>query len=122
MKKFKFNFKLTAFLVSLFVSLILLILGSKNKYCLSFGFMALGVSLGLFFWYNNEKMQSYLAEVDHEIDEVETTEDLEDEDKAYVLKQLYIIKTKIEKKKKSSNIAFLICGVALVIVGFVALF
>ena len=122
MKKFKFNFKLTAFLVSLFLSLLLLVLGGKNKYCLSFGFMALGVSLELFFWYNNEKMQNDLTEINNEIDEIEVMEDINDEEKAYVLQQLFIIKKKIEKKKRSSNIAFSICGGALIIVGFIALF
>ncbi len=120
--KFKFNFKLTACLVGLFLSLLLLILGSENKYCLSFGFMALGASLELFLWYNNEKMQNYLNEINQEIDDVELSEDVNDEEKAYVLQQLYITKKKIEKKKKSSNVMFSICGVALVVVGFIALF
>lgn len=122
MKKFKFNFKLTAFLVSLFLSLLLMILGSENKYCLSFGFMVLGASLELFLWYNSEKMQNYLNELNQEIDEVETTEELSDEDKAYILQQLYVAKKKIEKKSRSSNIAFAICGGVLIIAGFIALF
>ena len=122
MKNFKINFKLTGFLVSLFLSLLLLILGSGNKYCLSFGFMALGGSLELFFWYNNEKMQNYLNEINQEIDNVETFEELNDMEKAYILQQLYTTKKKIEKKKKSSNIGFSVLGGVLVIVGFVALF
>ena len=54
--------------------------------------------------------------------EVEITEDLSDDDKAYILQQLYLSKKKIEKKSKSSNIAFAICGVALIITGIIALF
>ena len=137
MKKFQFNFKLTAFLVSLFVSLLLVILGSQNKYCLSFGFVMLGASLMLFVWYNNEKMQKSLEDLEKDIDHVEnldsgetldeeeTEEELfleNEEEKVYVLKQLYIRQKKLRKKKKQSMILFNICGVALIVLGFVALF
>ncbi len=44
----KLNLLLTISLVSLFISMILIIAGNKNNYCLSFGFIFLAVSLALF--------------------------------------------------------------------------
>jgi len=130
--KFKFNFKLTAFLVSLFLSLLLVILGSKNKYCLSFGFMLMGASLTLFVWYNNEKMQTEIENLNNEIDEIEANYDAlaeetdfnesVEEERVYVLKQMYIRQNKLEKNKKKSIILFNLCGFALIILGFVGMF
>ncbi len=130
MKKFKINFKLTTFLVSLFLSLLLVILGSKNNYCLSFGFILMGISLLLFVLYNNEKLQKQLQDINETIDEVDQLEDessnhdefsQEEEERLYVLKELYIAQKKINKKQKKSKILFNICGVALIILGFINL-
>ncbi len=138
MKKFQFNFKLTAFLVSLFVSLILVIVGSGNKYCLSFGFMILGASLSLFVWYNNEKIQKELETLEEDIDSVEQIdfdetkqneeEQHEDydfqniEEKVYVLKQLYVRQKMLRKNKRKSIILFNLCGLVLIVLGFISLF
>ena len=43
--KNKINFKLTAILVSLFIGFLLIVLGNKNKYCLSFGLIFLAIAL-----------------------------------------------------------------------------
>ena len=120
--KFKFNLKLTAFLVSLFISLLLVILGSNNKYCLSFGFILMGVSLAMFIWYNNEKVSKELTKVNAEIDELEIDEELNDEERVYILQQLYIRQKKLSKKKKSTLILFSICGCAIVVLGVIGLF
>lgn len=135
MKKFQFNFKLTAFLVSLFVSLILVIVGSGNKYCLSFGFILMGLSLSLFVWYNNEKTQKTLESLEADIDYVEQYDENEsvneehedltfenEEERIYVLKQLYVRQNKLRKQKRKSIILFNLCGFVLVILGFVGLF
>ena len=135
MKKFQFNFKLTAFLVSLFVSLILVIVGSGNKYCLSFGFILMGLSLSLFIWYNNEKTQKTLESLEADIDYVEQYDENEivdeehedltfenEEERIYVLKQLYVRQNKLRKQKRKSIILFNLCGFVLVILGFVGLF
>ena len=145
MKKFKFNFKLTAFLVSLFIGLLLVILAGNNKYCLSFGFILMGLSLSLFVWYDNEKLQKTLNELEEEIDEIqqlemeeldesfeiesENDEELDEDfdydaeiERAYVLKQLYARQKSIRKKKQSSVILFNICGIALVILGLFGMF
>lgn len=127
--KIKFNLKLTAFLVSLFISLLLVILGSKNKYCLSFGFILMGVSLYAFIWYMNEKIENELNELNDMIDELEseTFDELEEtdqelEERTYVLQQFYARQKQLTKKKRSVKLVFGVCGVALVILGFINLF
>lgn len=128
--KFKFNLKLTSFLVSLFLSLLLVILGSKNEYCLSFGFMLMGVSLILFVVYNNDKTKKALSELEQDIDElnneIESFQSDEDdeivEESTYVLKQMYLRQSKIKKNAKKSIVTFTICGFALILLGFVSLF
>ena len=127
--KIKFNLKLTAFLVSLFISLLLIVLGSKNKYCLSFGFMLMGASLYAFIWYMNEKIENELNEVNALIDELdnENFEEIEEsdqeiEERAYVLQQFYARQKQLIKKKRSVKITFGICGVVLVVLGFANFF
>ena len=122
--KFKFNLKLTSFLVSLFLGLLLVVLGSKNKYCLSFGFMVLGVSMFFLIWYNNEKTALMLTEVSQQIDTLEAENYVieDDEEYVYVMKQLYGRKKYLTKHKKISLIMFALFGVALIILGIVGLF
>ncbi len=122
MKKLKINFKLTAFLVSLFIGLLLVILGSKNEYCLSFGFIITGFSIELFLWYINENTENEINQINKEIDEIDVADDIGEEEKAYILKQLYIRQKKLIKKKSYSKFSFSICGVLLVILGFAGLF
>ena len=138
MRKFKFNIKLTAFLVSLFLSLILVIVGSNNKYCLSFGFILMGLSLSLFVWYNNEKTQKMLELLEEDIDaveqyeidedeemQIETEEDMlfkSEEERIYVLKQLYVRQSKLKKQKNKFIVLFNLCGFVLIILGFIGLF
>ena len=56
-----FSWQLTISLVSLFVSLIIIIVGNGNKYCLSFGFILIAVAIAFFVWYavnkNNKKIK-----------------------------------------------------------------
>ena len=123
--KRKFNFKLTIFLVSLFLGLLLTILGSKNSYCLSFGLIVLGISLALFVWYNDEQTTKSLSELEQEIDEI-TSVDIEDEElekeRIYILGRLLIAQKKLIKKKKSVLITFSLCGFALIVLGFINIF
>lgn len=120
--KFKFNSKLIIPLVSLFASLILVILGSKNKYCLSFGFILLGISLELFMFYLRDKMVKELSNLAEEIDKTEVDETISEEEKVYVLQQLYIRQKRITKKKKKTNILFSVCGGAIILLGFINMF
>ena len=111
--------------MSLFLGLLLTILGSKSSYCLSFGLIVLGISLALFVWYNDEQTTKSLSEIEQEIDEI-TSVDIEDEElekeRIYVLGQLLIVQKKLIKKKKSVLITFTLCGFALVVLGFINMF
>ena len=126
--KFKFDFKLTAFLVSLFLSLIVLILGNKNDYCLSFGFILLGISAVLFVFYTNSKTQQDIQEIDKEIEKYDEEYDLFEEsdelieERAYVMQQLYLSQNKLMKRKRKVSITFYLCAALLIILGIIGLF
>lgn len=120
--KFKFNLKLTLFLVSLFVSLLLVILGSKNKYCLCFGFILMGVSLVLFTLYHNEKVSKELINTNETLNEVENDEELTEDEQVYVMEQLFIRQKNLIKKKRSVIITFDLCGFAIAILGIISVF
>ena len=129
--KFKFNLKLTAFMVSLFLSLLLVVLGGKNKYCLSFGFILMGISLILFVFYNNEKTENEIVKIEEDIEQIEESyeqledDELEGEDEeeiSYALNQLYARKKKLVKHKKKSMVVFNLCGFSLIILGIIGLF
>ena len=140
MKKFKFNLKLTAFLVSLFIGLLLVILGSKNKYCFSFGFIVIGISLIVLIGYNNEKIQNTITEIADELDEIdyfelkkedsdEIDEDYEEkfdmekeQEKAYVVRELTIAQSKLKKRKRRSAVLFAMCSLGLIFLGIFGLF
>lgn len=114
--------------MSLFISLILVILGSKNTYCLSFGFIVMGASLASFIWYMNEKIENELVEINQAIDELTSDENMEKEEsdeeieeQAYILQQLYLRQKQLTKKKRSVRFIFGICGGALIILGFINL-
>ena len=126
--KFKFNFKLTAFLVSLFLSLIILILGNENKYCLCFGFILLGLSAALFVLFNNDKTVQTIQEIDKEIEELdeefaefEGNEEIQEE-RTYVLQQLYLRQNRLIKRKRKVAITFYLCAGLLILLGIVGIF
>ena len=101
-------------------SLIIIILGNKNKYCLSFGFLLLAVSMVLFALYDKEKTQKTIDELDVEIEdmenELENLPEEEFEERVYVIKQLYVRSGKLLKRKKSGSLAFYLFA------GFLVLF
>lgn len=120
--KNKFNIKLTAFLVSLFISLIIVILGSKFVYCLSFGFILMGLSLVFFVLYNDEKTANSNIEIEEAIDELAEDETIEESEKVYMLQQYYSSQRKLLKRKKRVAITFYLCAAMLVVVGFFGFF
>lgn len=125
--KFKFNLKLTAFLVSLFIGLLLLILGNKNIFCLSFGLIIVGLSFVVFVLYFNSKAKETYAEIEKQIEDIdnaeEELEEYEDNDELFYYKNdLYTQKRKLLKKQKSLNIILYLGALAFVVVGFMGLF
>ena len=111
MKNFKFNLKLTISLVSLFVSLLLIIIGNKNNYCLSFGFILMGVAIAFYAMFKTEKFNETLLEINNDIEEL----DKEDE---FELKQLNRERKRFTAQKRRFNFTFYLCAFLLVIVGF----
>lgn len=114
MKK-KFNYKLTLALVSLFISLLLIIIGNKNKYCLFFGFLFLAVSVVIFAKLRIDKINKILKETEIEIDK-------DDEPDVEFLTEVYKELAVLRRQKRSTAISFYLFSALLVIVSFFFLF
>ena len=72
----KFNLKLTAFLVSFFIGLLLLVLGSKSDICFSFGFIVMGAALEIFITYSHDRTQKMLIEVNDKLEQISDDKEL----------------------------------------------
>ena len=121
MKK-NFSLKLTIFLVSLFISLLILILGNKNQYCLSFGFICLGFSIASYVFYNDEKTTKEIALIEQQLEELDEDETIEEEEKDFIEQQLYLRENKLLKNKKKVTIVFYLSAVLLVFLGLMGIF
>ena len=119
--------------MSFFLSLIMLILGNRNKYCLSFGLILLGISAALFAVYNDDKTKRAIEEIDKELDELDLEggmdidgdgeEDvIDNEEKAYVLQQLCLQQGKLMKTKRKIATIFYLCAVLLIMLGIIGIF
>ena len=109
MKK-NFNYKLTISLVSLFIGLLLIILGNKNKYCLSFGFILMGAAIAFYAMQKTDKFNATIVEINNDIQQL-------DSEDTYTHQQLEKEKRKFVKQKQRLNFTFYLCAVLLVIVG-----
>ena len=114
MKK-KFNLKLTLSLVSFFISLLLIILGNKNNYCLSFGFILLGVAIAVYAMNKSEQIDKVILEISNDIGETKP-------DNTFELQQLSKEMKKFKKQKRNLNFSFYLCATLLVVVGFTFMF
>ena len=108
--KNKFNLKLTLSLVSLFISLILVIVGNKNKYCLSFGFILMGVALALYVISQTDRINETLVQINNEIEENSRNE--------FDISQLYKEISFLNKKKRRLSMVFYLAAALLIVVGF----
>ena len=118
----KFNLKLTAFLVSFFIGLLLLILGSKSKVCFSFGFVLIGSALMFFVLYSHERTQKMLIEVSEKLEQAYDDKELPEEERLYVLAELGLQQKRLNKQQKRINLLFSITGAVLIVAGFVNMF
>ncbi len=111
MKK-KFDVKLTILLVSLFVSLLILILFNQSKVGLFFGFFLLGLTLVGYGYYRVSLLNATIKKTDEELDE-------EDDDKLIdeVMKEL----KQVKKLKRSTMVTFYLAGGLLVVFAFLML-
>ena len=108
--------------MSLFLSVLLILLGGKNKYCLSFGIVFLGIAIVLFSLYASEKQRNALIELNKTIDEVDIDEELDEEEKVYILQQLYIRQKKLTKQEKRMKIVSVLFGFAVIVLGIFGMF
>ena len=139
MKKFKFNFKRTLFLVGLFVSFLLIFLSGKFEVCRPIGLICLGVSFILYIYFYSDSVKNTLKRIQSKItklencedasfqdnnedeveeDEQESIEDLTQEEKEYMLMQLHLKKSKIAKSNKKIKFLFALSGGLLIVGGF----
>lgn len=113
--KRKINFKLTFILVSLFIGFLLIVLGNKNKYCLSFGFIALAVALIIYVVDKFQSINKKIIEIDIQIDET----NVEDVDTIMALSEY---KQNLKKQKNFACIMSFCFAVLLIVVALVNLF
>ena len=114
MKK-KFDFKLTAFLVSLFIGLLIVILGNKNDYWLSFGFIVLGLSMGIYVMFKSTEINDAIKELEDQLEELSAQEEFQ-------MKQIIKAQNKLKRQRRSVNFVFYTCGVMFIVLGVVNLF
>lgn len=82
----------------------------------------LGVSLELFMVYLNDKYQKEIVKIAQEIDEIEVSEEISEEEKVYIINQLYARDKRVDKKRKRTNIVFSACGAIIILLGVLNLF
>lgn len=102
-------------MVSLFIGLLLVILGNKNAYCLSFGLIVLGFSIGFYAFIKIGSINEAINQLEAELQEV----DLENK---YLMKEITKQQAKLKKQRTSLSIAFYACAVMLIVLGFVNMF
>lgn len=113
--KRKINFKLTFILVSLFIGFLLIVLGNKNKYCVSLGFIALAVALIIYLVDKYQSINKKITEVDIQIDET----GVEDVDSIMNLTEL---KRNLKKQKNFTCVMCFCFAVLLIIISISNLF
>ena len=84
--------------------------------------MLLGVSLALFIVYNNEKTEKQAKELDDNIEKVDDDAELDEDDKDYVVQELYKCKGHLAKQKKKTIICFGLGAFLFFMVGVLFLF
>ena len=110
MEKKNFNFKLTLMLVGLFIGMLLIVLGNKNKYCLGFGFIALGVSLIFYAYEKSKKLQKMIFEVNEELGNAE-------KDNFMYIAELNKAKKQFTKQKNITCIMFYVFAGLIIFLG-----
>lgn len=94
---------------------LLIVLGNKNKYCLAFGLILLGVSLMFYALHKSKLLEEEIKEVGNEMKEV-------DQEDFVLLGEYAKYKNKLKGQKRSLKIAFLLFAALIIICGFASLF
>lgn len=113
--KNKINFKLTFILVSLFMGFLLIVLGNKNKYCLSFGLIFLAIALLIYIVGKYKQINQALVEIELAIDEVEVEDSV-------IIMELISQKKMLKKQKGFTCTMSAVFAVLLIIFAFINLF
>ena len=106
----KFNLKLTISLVSFFISIILLVLGDKSKYCLSFGLIFIGLAVIMLAVYKTSDIDKAIREIEEESQQL-------DKEQTAEFAEIEKYKRKLKKMKVRMSIAFYLFGGLLIILG-----
>ena len=109
MKK-KFDYKLTAILVSLFIGFLLVVLGNKNKYCLALGFIILGIA-SIFYALSKRKQLTEIM--------IQYENAIEEEESAIALIELGKQRNKLAKQRNFTCSMFFIFGFLLIVGGLI---
>lgn len=110
MKK-KFDLKLTAFLVSLFIGLLIVILGNKNQYLLSFGFVVIGFSLILFAMFKTAEINAVVNELQIELESLKPEEE-------FKVKEIAKSQAKLASQRRKVNFVFYAAATLLIVLAF----
>lgn len=118
MKK-KFNLKLTISLVSLFISLLILILFNQNKFGLFFGFLLLGCALFLYGYYRSSILKTVIDKTNEELEE---NSDYETEEEVIVYNEVLNELKRVKRMKRSAQITFYLAGALVILIAILMLF
>lgn len=85
----------------------------------------MAISMVLYVLYNNEKTETTIEQINLEIDqmgEFDEIEDIESDERIYIVQQLYIRQGKLLKRKKSISIMFYLFAGLLVVLAVFGIF
>ena len=99
MRKFKFNYKLTAFLVGLFISFLLIFLGGKFEICRPFGVMCLGLSLLCYPYYHSDNVKKTMQKLEKRVDQIQGTDEPDFEENVEDLEDEKLKKERLEEEE-----------------------
>ena len=104
--------------MSLFIGLILVLIGTKVKLCLSFGLILFGIGAFLYSWHKTEQSNEIQKEVALELQNYDVDKQ---EDKA-IVNELKRIQKEDKKSSRRIVVCFVLFGAMMVILGLVSCF
>ena len=99
--------------MSLFIGLILLIVGNQNKYCQSFGFIFFAVGIIFMAVERTNKIDKRRIEIDKILEENMENDDFDDVE----MIELQDESARLLRQRRKINISFYICGILFILVG-----
>ncbi len=112
----KLNLLLTISLVSLFISLLLILIGNKNVYCQSFGFLFLAVAIAVFAADRSIKISNQIKENRESIAVLE-----EDEPDNIAIVEMEMQNKSLAKQRVSIIMGCVVFALLLVVLAFMTM-